>query len=172
MTKNYSVRLSDPAVNAAVEHHAATQGIPESTAIGRMLAEGLAAKEGKPIERFAALDPAAASYYSTALGELRALTDSLRGCKKALSRPRPLRGDGQQEWDRMQRLVAANLELVPQKIEQLKKAGHLELLLNNVDPKEMRNLQRQGREKGIKSLYVLMTALLGESETPTDVAVQ
>jgi hypothetical protein len=172
MTKNYSVRISAPAVNADVEHYAAAHGIPESTAIGRLLAEGLAAKEGKPITRFAALDPAADPHYSAALGELRALTDSLRACKKALGKPRPLRGDRQAEWDQMQRLTVANLELVPQKIEQLKKAGHLELLLNNVDPKELRSLQRQGREKGIKSLYVVMTALLGESETPTDVAVQ
>ena len=168
-TKNYSVRISAPAVNADVERYAAEAGIPESTAIGRLLAEGLAAREGKPINRFAALDPAANAHYSAALGELRALADSLRVCKKALGKPRPLRGDGQAEWDRMQRLAAANLELVPHKIEQLKKAGRLELLLNDVNPQDLVKINDWAKTNN-RALDTLLAALFGEAQTPTDVA--
>lgn len=61
-SKTYSVRISEESVNEAIAAYAAKHGIPLSTAVARMLAEGLKSLSGKPVNTFAVIDPQATAF--------------------------------------------------------------------------------------------------------------
>ena len=156
-SKTYSIRLSDESLQTEISAYAAARGISESTAIGRLLLEGKKAREGKPILRFAQLDPGATTYFSVALNALRELAGVLRQCRAALARPRPVAAEDQAEWEVNKKAAADAFSLVSVKIAQLKKAGHLEFLLNDVNLKHVEVWYNHG----IKNRHVVLVAVMG-----------
>lgn len=164
-TKNYCVRLNDEALINEVSAYAETHGVPESVALARLLAEGRNARLGKPIVRFAALDPHASVQYSLALGELRDLHRVLKHCVAALKLPRPLVEKERATWEAEKKQATDAFAAVKPKIDALSRAGHLELLLNDYSVKDLEKHYKTCCEQRISSLVVILGTLLGKPAT-------
>ncbi len=125
----YSARVADERLNAAIDAYANEHQIGHGAALVRLALEGLQAKEGKPINRFAAMDPKALELYQLTLGELKQTAHTLNKCRSALKRARPLTDEDRLEWERDKLTATSAFENVQTAIKKLGVSGHLEALL-------------------------------------------
>lgn len=162
-TKNYSVRISDESLNNEVAAYAKQHGIPASTAIVRLLMEGMRARAGKPITRFAVVDPEAPKHYSLALGELRNVGQALQQNLTALRLPRPMLPEDQVAWTAAYQASAEASGRVQTAIERLKHTGRLEFLLVDVPPDILQVCYQNALDKRLPVPFAIYAALLGKT---------
>ncbi len=169
----YSCRVADERLNAAVAEYSTQHQIGPGTALARLALEGLHAKEGRTINRFAVLDPKALELYQLTLGELKQTAHVLNKCRAALKRSRPLTDEDRIEWERDKLTAQKAFDHVQSTIEKLGKFGHLEVLLwQNIKPIEQVYDWAMKNNQGISRF---LAALLGKpaakpSEAPKPAA--
>jgi len=161
-TKTYCLRTSNEVVIAAIAAYAKKHGIAESTAIGRMLAEGIIAIEGKSITRFAALDPNAVEIYSLALGEVRELSRILKLCDRALQRPRPLNPEDHRQWDADKKASRTAFIEVHNKMRRLKLAGKMEFMLHDISLPDVEGYYREAMQNKDAKRSAIFGSLIGK----------
>ncbi|MFT3829218.1 MAG: hypothetical protein QM691_05860 [Opitutaceae bacterium] len=156
----YSARVADERLNAAIDAYATEHKIGHGAALVRLALEGLQAKEGKPINRFAVMDPKALDLYLLTLGELKQTAHVLNKCRSALKRARPFTEDDRIEWERDKLKATSAFDNVQTTIKKLEKYGHLELLLW-LDPKPIEQLHTWA-VKNNHAMAAFLGALLGK----------
>jgi hypothetical protein len=156
-SKTYCIRTSNEAVIDAVAAFAKQHGIAESTAIGRMLAEGIAIAAGKPIVRFAVLDPNANENYSLALGQLRELSRVLKRTVAVLARPQPMDAAENKARIADQKVAREALAEVLPAVHRLKKAGKMEFMLLDMTPA----MAEASYDHAVKNKRPMMSMIFG-----------
>ena len=135
-TQTFHPRLSGENL-AEVKKYAAEQGICETSAIPKLLAEGRAARTGKSIpSRWALADPQSIALYSQQLKALYEVAKALRESKSALARPRPVSGNDLLEWLQKQKVVDTTLVRVESEIRQICAVGKMLPLVVSVEDVE------------------------------------
>lgn len=162
-TKTSSCRFSGESLKKT-EKRASDEGIPFSTAVKRYLEDAVSVTEGKPIVRWAVVDPES-ERYSLALHEATGISKAISALTVALNRPRPKTPEQIKEEAEIKSQAKRALAGTDRAIDQLRRSG--QLLLPDVTPDEVKAALKNHKPGSVE--WRLMAAYLGETNAPPEV---